>query len=322
MATIASLAVQLVANSDQLEKGLAGAMGKLKRFAGTAAALLGVGSIGSMLKGQIDLADSLAKTAQKTGLSVEALSQLKYAGDLADVSLDQLTTAAVRMNKSLGEGSNKTAEALAGLGMSLEDVLAMDPDQRFVAIAGALGQMEDETKQAAIGSELLGRSFAQLLPLFAGGADGVRQVGAEARAAGQVMSTEFAQNAERVNDALTRLGKVGGAVGNTLLSDFIGPLADGLERILPMVQQAVSWLSKATRTVGQQLGGVAAFGAQVAQGNFAGAAEVTRAASEDFRAIWGGGDDAAALAGKQDATNQILRGIDAHLTQGVPARAQ
>ena len=51
---------------------------------------------GASLKGAIDAADQLSKLEQKTGIAVEQLSALKFAGQLSDVAVgDLLTTSGV-----------------------------------------------------------------------------------------------------------------------------------------------------------------------------------------------------------------------------------
>ena len=377
MATVASLAVQLVADSSRLDKGLSHAMDRLKSFSRVAIGVLGVGSIAGMIRAQVNLGDQLAKTATRTRLSVEALSRLKYAGDLADVSLESISKAAIRLNRALGDGTEATREAVAGLGLDFEDLIKMSADDRFIKVVGAIGAMANGLTQAAIGSELLGRGFADLLPLAEKGEAGIRAAGEASDKAGQTMSTTLAQGSARANDAMELLGKVGGRIGNQLIEEFIEPVAQALENAEVQISNFIEWLSRWTKTffnfAGTGLGAAMA----LMQGDM----ETARALHESHQArrdaiwnppkpqdaadksgaMWGtmtrDGQTiavpppmAAVMAAAEDRTprwdtlqssrgpmspftanaadasltqtNQLLRSIDTHLTQGVPARAQ
>jgi molybdopterin biosynthesis enzyme len=91
--------------------------------------LIGVGRAGvaafqSIKHSAIDTADELNKLSQKTGFSVESLSGLKYAAQLADVSLVGLTKGlkSLSINMVDARGGNRDlVETFRRLGISLED---------------------------------------------------------------------------------------------------------------------------------------------------------------------------------------------------------
>ena len=72
--------------------------------------------------------------SQRTGISVETLSELGYAAQLSGVDVETLETAIKRMQKTIigaAEGSQAAVEALAELGLTVEDLRGLSPDQQF-----------------------------------------------------------------------------------------------------------------------------------------------------------------------------------------------
>lgn len=158
----------------------------------------------------VDSMDELSKSAQKVGLTTEELSKLAYAGDLADVSLETLTSSLGKLTKAQAaalDTSSKTAEVFDALGIAVKNadgslrsssaVLA-DFAQRFQELGGS-------PEAVAAGFQIFGRSFQELIPLLKDGRQGIEDAGNELQRFGGVISTEAGQAAEEFNDNLTRL---------------------------------------------------------------------------------------------------------------------
>lgn len=158
----------------------------------------------------VDSMDELSKSAQKVGLTTEELSKLAYAGDLADVSLETLTSSLGKLTKAQSaalDTSSKTAEVFDALGIAVKNadgslrsssaVLA-DFAQRFQELGGS-------PEAVAAGFQIFGRSFQELIPLLKDGRQGIEDAGNELQRFGGVISTEAGQAAEEFNDNLTRL---------------------------------------------------------------------------------------------------------------------
>src|SRR5689334_12788808 len=73
-----------------LAKSVSSSIATLKRLATTYAVIRTL----TFVKDQIDAADALSKLSQKSGIATETLSALAFAGETADVSVDQLGTSA------------------------------------------------------------------------------------------------------------------------------------------------------------------------------------------------------------------------------------
>ena len=138
-AEIGALRVRLAMDAGEFHKGLkdaesglsglANRLGVTAKNAAIAGAAIGAAiaaagaAITFAIKGVIDKADELGKAAQKIGIPVEALSQLKHAADLSGISMETLSNGvkklSVNMEEIAGGGTTSgAARSLAALGIS------------------------------------------------------------------------------------------------------------------------------------------------------------------------------------------------------------
>lgn len=174
------------------------------------AAIAGFTGLAIGIKKTVDSMDELSKSAQKVGLTTEELSKLAYAGDLADVSLETLTSSLGKLTKAQAaalDTSSKTAEVFDALGIAVKNAdgslrssseVLGDFAQRFQELGGS-------PEAVAAGFQIFGRSFQELIPLLKDGRQGIQDAGDELERFGGVISTEAGQAAEEFNDNLTRL---------------------------------------------------------------------------------------------------------------------
>ncbi len=212
--------VELFADDSQLVRGLRRAEKRLKAFGdrirnfGLKMAGLGTAMLAPLTasaKVFSGYGDQVAKMAKRTGLSVEALSELRFVASQTGTSLEAMETGFRRMQRSIydaGRGLSTQTDALSDLGLEYKDLAGLAPEDQFKRLAGAIGDLEDPTRKAALAQALFGRAGTQLLPMFAAGAEGIEQLQAEARRLGLTMSGEDAQAAEEFTDALDALWKV------------------------------------------------------------------------------------------------------------------
>lgn len=229
---IGALRVNLGIDSAQFSAGLKASQANLAKFGktvavgfaavATAAAAAGV-AMGVAVKGAIDHADALSKSAQKAGVTTEALSRLAYAADFSDVSLEQLTGGLGRLSKTMldvASGSKgPAATAFKALGISVMDAAGnlRNSDAVFSDIAERFGQMEDGATKTALAIALFGRAGSEMIPLLNSGKDGLKAMADESDRLGLTISTKTGKAAETFNDTLTRISSILGGVVNKVM---------------------------------------------------------------------------------------------------------
>ncbi len=179
--------------------------------AAAAAAAAAVGALAIAVKGSLNEADDMSKSAAKLGVPIEELSQLKYAADLSGVSMDGLSTAFKKLSTNMAEaqnGSKSATDIFKQIGAS-----ATDSDGKLKASGAVLMELADRfsaipdgAAKSAMAVKLFGRAGLDLIPLLNGGSAALREMMAEADALGLTLSAETGKAAEQFNDNLSRLG--------------------------------------------------------------------------------------------------------------------
>ncbi|MFN9365698.1 MAG: hypothetical protein ACK6CE_13000, partial [Planctomycetota bacterium] len=212
--------VELYTKDSRMVKGLQAAEKKLKAFGegitsiGTKLAGLGAGVVTPLIgAAQVfsDMGGDLADMSQRTGVSVEALSELGFAAEQSGSDMETLENSLRKMQKQIAEaagGSTSAADALGKLGLTVADLTGLSPDEQLKRIGDRLSGIEDPAAKAAVAMEIFGKSGTKLLPLFAGGARGIEELQQQAQELGLTMSTEDAQAAEAFGDTLDVVWKV------------------------------------------------------------------------------------------------------------------
>lgn len=244
--------VELVARDAQLVRSLDSLKTKLKAFGeglrgiGEKMALAGAGIVTPLLasaKSFSDTGDALDKMSARTGLSVEALSEIGYAADASGTSLDDVESAIRKMQKTVGDsanGSKQATQALADLGLTAAQLQRLQPEDQFSAIAQRLNQITDPALRAAATMRVFGKSGTSLFPLLGD----LQELRAEARALGFVMSTEDAKAAADLNDAFGRVKTATQTVTNAIGAALVPLLIDVSDRIVAMLGDVRRWINE------------------------------------------------------------------------------
>ncbi|PYE86917.1 hypothetical protein [Phyllobacterium leguminum] len=178
------------------------------------AAAAGAAAIGLLVKQAIDQADAMSKSAQKSGLTTEALSRLAWAGNLSDVSLETLTMSLGRLSNvmaTVASGKGKDVKAIfdaLGIAVTEADGRMRSTDAVMADLADVFASMADGADKTALAIKIFGRAGADLIPLLNSGRDGLSEMAAEADRLGITISTDMGKQAEEFNDTMTRIGAV------------------------------------------------------------------------------------------------------------------
>lgn len=173
------------------------------------AAFTAVGAVAAVnMRKAANEIDKLAKNARRLDIAVESLQRLNFAAREAGVSQEQLTRGLSRLNRMLGDaqnGSQAAASAFGRLGLRVDDLVRMDPEERFIRISRALAQVSSATERASIAQQIFGVSARQLLPLIQ---SDVQKTGQEFDKLGLTISQSQSQAIEEMNDQVGRVSAI------------------------------------------------------------------------------------------------------------------
>lgn len=152
-------------NLKEIDGALSGLRGGFAGLAVVAAAGVGI----AFVKNSINAIAALDDLSEKTGLTVEFLSQLEGVATIGGHSLDALSSSAAKLTKSIGEaqtGNKEILRAFEAIGISVEDLRSKKPDALFLDVATKLAKTEDAALAAAVSTKILGRSAQEQLPFL------------------------------------------------------------------------------------------------------------------------------------------------------------
>jgi len=171
--------------------------------------------------------------SEKTGLSTEALSAMKFAADQSGSSLEAVTGATAKFSKTLAEatrGSAQAQEKLERLG-----VTSTDTETAFKQALKTIAAAPAGWKQNSLAMDAFGKSGAELLPFiksFDGNLDALIE---KAHKLGLTLSKEDAAAADEFGDQMDtlndQLGAAGRAIGFSFMP-FFNDMARGLSNFL------------------------------------------------------------------------------------------
>lgn len=176
-----------------------------------------------------DRVEKLGNTADKLGTSFEFVQVLDEAARRSGTSIDTVSAAFGRLQKSLlgvDEESKSAQTALASIGVTAEELKSLDPQQQYLLIGEALGKIEDPAKRSATATQLFGKAGAELLPFFSnipGAADDMDRFSA-------TLSDLDKQRVDDLGGAFDRVFVAIRGLGQNLLTPFAG-LVEGLADI-------------------------------------------------------------------------------------------
>lgn len=182
MVDVGELVLRIKADSTSLERELkkvasitktqTGVMGaafsSLTSQVKALAPALGVAALVAYGRHALVAADHINDLALRTGLMGSTISALEVPLKQSGSGLDDLSQAVIRLNNNLGEAvkSKEAAKNFTDIGLSVSDLLAMNPDQRLFAVARAINGISEESKQTNAQLAIMGRGGASLLPMF------------------------------------------------------------------------------------------------------------------------------------------------------------
>jgi len=229
------ISVNLKLNSAAFEKGFAKAQKSLNKFdknsyamnksltkignslsrVGTLAVTAFAGFISykliSGLGAVSDNMDKIAKNASKLNISTEALVGLQHAAEQTGVATTVLDTSLQRMVRRISEvnatGKGVAKGALEELGISVEKLAALKPEEQLGRIGDAMQGLSSQGDKVRIAMALFDTEGVAMVNMLKDGSTGLQAMAADADYLGVTFNDRTAKGIENANDASARLGK-------------------------------------------------------------------------------------------------------------------
>lgn len=204
-------------------------------------------------------ADVIDKLSERTSINREELQRWMHAADQSGVSSDVFESAVKKMSSTLddaGQGSSTALDSLSRLGLTLEDLDGLSTEQKFDKITSALADMEDGTERNALGADLLGKAYTEMLPLLNAGSEGINALKQEADDLGIVMSEDAVKAGVVLGDTIANVKAAFNGVMNQLgnaIIPVVQKFADFIIKSLPTIQKLVEKISPLLVDIFEQL---------------------------------------------------------------------
>lgn len=192
----------------------------------------------AVAKKAIDFGDDIDKSSQKLGLSASAyqkwaLAFTQYGAD--NSTLSRAMQNLIGFSQDLAKGDGEALLALQDLGIGYEDFMAMDNDEKMMAIVNALQGVEDKTKKAELAQKIFGDKIGlELMPMLNDEQGSLNELFKSYEDLGLIMSDDLVKASAELSDKFAILGQKFKVTGATILSDFypqISLIIDGLMAI-------------------------------------------------------------------------------------------
>lgn len=195
-------------------------------------------------------ADMLGDIAQRTGLTTEEISKLKYAAEQSDTSIEAVTGSIRFLARNLyeaREAGSEAQKAFLEIGYSQAELASgsVDAQQALLRMADAIKDAPTQLDRMAIATKFLGRGAVDLIPFLAQGSQGIRQLTADASQFGQVVTTSASDVGDRYTKAVLALN---GAM-NALKAQIAEGVLPAITDFLTLVTRSIAGTEELARRI-------------------------------------------------------------------------
>ena len=202
-----------------------------------------VGGLTAMINKTADAQGAIDDSAQRVGVTAEEYQKYSYVAAQSGIESSKLEAAMIKQHKAFTdahEGSASMSEAYKRLGL---DIKTLASEDSFDAVVKSLASIDNEVERNAIANDIFGKSYAELIPLFNQGADGIDRLKQEVVNLGGVMSNEAVEAGATFGDTVLAIQTAWEGITNGLGTSLM-PIIQGLMNLLlenmPVIQAMIS----------------------------------------------------------------------------------
>jgi len=264
MAIVGAVEIDLVARVARLQTDLDKATGLIKGFKDKSVqhfdgmsraaenvgrtitamvSVAGLSMLANFTKSVADETDQLINQAKYLGISTDKLSAFQHMALLAGVSAEGMTEALGKFSKNLGnaaEGTGPVADKIRSLGLSIEVLREMQPDEAFLQIGEAISKLSNSYERSAATTAIFGKSSIGLVNVFEKMPENISAAIAEVDKFHLSLSKEDEKKVQALDDAFDRLSQSIKGSARSLMVEFSG----GIQAVVDFSSTAIANMAK------------------------------------------------------------------------------
>jgi hypothetical protein len=187
----------------------------------TFGATLAVGAVIGAARSIGEFSGRMIDLSQQTGIATSRLQALDALAAGVDLTVEDLATSVQQLQKRLAGGDDSAEAAVEDLGFAVGELLAMKPDEMFIAIGEAVAKIEDPAERTLKVFELMGRTGTQSLRLMT---DQLGKLVDDAEKNGPIIRDEVLRAADAFDEFFERAERR----ANATVANIFGTLAAGV----------------------------------------------------------------------------------------------
>ncbi len=212
--------------SSSLVKGIAaGSVAVAGAVAGASAALVKTAGDTAEYGDQID------KASQKLGVSSTFYQEWEAVLQHSGTSMSGMSTTFKKLATASQDASEDQQAAFEKLGMSMEDVGKMSPEELFTNVVSGLQGMEDGTERTALATTLLGKNALEMGALFNTSSEDTQKMIDDVHRLGGVMGEDAVKASARYQDSLQDMQTAFAGIKNGVGAKLLPVLADFMDKV-------------------------------------------------------------------------------------------
>lgn len=244
------------------ESGSKFASSMAKKIAVGSAAVAGaVTAVGGALVGTASktaaYGDSIDKASQKLGVSSTFYQEWEAVLQHSGTSMDSMSGAFKKLATASQDASADQQAAFERLGMSMDEVSQMSPEELFTNVISGLQGMEEGTERTAVATELLGKGSMEMGALLNTSAEDTQAMIDKVHELGGVMDEDAIKASAQFQDSLQDMQTSFEGVKNGIGAKLLPVLSDFMDRVSDFV--ANTDLTPLIDTIGQAVDALADF---------------------------------------------------------------